>query len=369
MSQDSHDQNIASSFSLWKWIAWTAAILAGIGVANTAVDRHRMEQLRTEVESRGGRLEGSYFVPDWYKWLESKAPSGWPKQAVLKLKGNFQRVVAVRLPPGTVLPHNFISRLTRFRSLAHLELPDCHLSDADLDHLSEFSNLRYLDLRGNLVSDGGLAHLDKLVLLEQVHLPGTRAGDEVLRQAATLPNLRFLNLSRTSVTDAGLQGLRTHLKLRYLVLDGTQISDSGLASLLPQPSLVNLTLNHCAITDKGLAAIDDSRFPALGQLEVRKTQVTADGISRLRLSHLRDYQFPNASLTDEHWLALARMKSLVWVHWGEIHLRREFERSSSRRRIALDSFVVIYDGHIGEPQRLRVPLPRRFPQSSVSEFQ
>ena len=371
MSQDSHEPIAAPLFSPWKWIAWAAAILVGLWVASTAVDRHRMEQLRTEVESRGGRLEGQELPPGWYHWLVTKVPSDWAKQTAIKLKSNFRRVVAVHLPPGATLPPQFISRLTRFQQINTIDLPGCQLTDLDLEGLPKFTKLKYLDLRENPVTDKGLAQLGELSSLEVIILDETRAGDEVLRQASKLPKLITLMLSKTNVTDAGLGALGTdpasgHPTLKVLFLNGTQISDTGLSLLPPQPALTQLTLEGCAITDRGLGEINDGRFPMLTALNVLETKVTADGISRLRLGHLQSLGFPNVAMTDKHWRGLTGLKKLDYVFWGDASLRRVEEFPATGHRLRLDSFRAT--GVFRSGRRNGLFMGQRFPQSPVPEF-
>lgn len=360
MSQDSPEPDTAPRFSPWKWIGWSAAILVGLWVAVTAMHRHRMEELRSEVESRNGLLVGAEILPGWYSWLLSKAPSGWARAAHLKLKGNFRRVVHVQILRGTKLPPNFIARLTCFKHLTRLELQQCELTDADLDGLSEFVNLKFLDLRKNPVSDRGLVGLDKLVNLQAIALDETRAGDQVLRQASKLPNLITLGLSQTVVSNQELKELGKFPTLQCLLLNGTRISDVGLESLPPLPNLVQLAINGCAITDRGLATIDDVRFPALMHLGLSQTQVTADGVSRLRLSRLQSLSFPSVSMTDAHWRGLVGLKKLDYVQWGDIPLRREEVFPASGSRVRLDSFIM---GNRSQFGFVGSTLQRRYPQS------
>ncbi len=343
MSQDSHEPIAARVFSPWKWIAWTVAILVGLWVAITAVDRHQMEKLRTEVESRGGRLEGQEFPPAWYHWLETKAPTDWLRQAVLRLKGNFRRVVSVHVPPGSLLPSQFFSRLSRFQKINWIELPSCQLSDQDFEGLTKFTELGYLDLRGNPVTDKGLAQLSELSSLQVLLLDETHAGDQVLQQAFNMPKLTTLLMSKTKVTDAGLKELGSHAAaarptLKVLFLNGTQISDEGLNSLLTQPSLTHFSLSGCEITDRGLGAIDDVRFPLLTALDVGETKVTGDGISKLRLDHLQSLSFPDVAMTDEHWRGLTGLKKLDYVTWGDVSLRRVEVFHATGKRTRLDTF-------------------------------
>lgn len=363
MPQDSNDAPPAApGISLWKWIAWTAAILVGLWVAITAVQRHRMEKLRSEVESRGGRLEADEILPGWYSWLRKKIPNSWAQAAHLKLRGSFRRVVRVHVPSGIAFPPDFISRLTCFKQLKRLELLDCHLTDADLAGLSEFAELRHLDLRKNPVSDRGLSGLDKLLHLEVIALDETRVGDEVLRQALRLPNLITLSLSQTDVSDEGLLDWGASSKLKCLILNGTRISDLGLESLPPLPNLLQLSVNGCAITDRRLAKIDDVRFPVMTSLGLSQTQVTADGVSQLRLNRLQDLSFPSVSMTDEHWRGLAGLKKLDYVQWGNMSLRREEVFPVSGPRVRLDSFITGDKSQFG----LVTPTPqRRYPQSPI----
>ncbi len=343
MPPDDYEPNNAHSFSLWRWIAWTAALLMGLWVAVTAVDRYQMEKLRTEVESRGGRLEGKEIPPGWYLWLVDHAPNEWLELFVLKFYGNFRRVVAVRVPPGNSLPPQFISRLTRFRQITVIELPNCQLTDPDLEGLSKFTELSFLNLQGNPVSDKGLAPLSKFSSLEVVLLNDTRAGDQVLRQSLSLPKLNTLDLSRTNVTDAGLSSLR------------------------PQPALIGLVFIGCAITDRGLDEFDDAHFPKLVSLHVSETHVTADGISRLRLGQLQSFSFPNVSMTDEHWRGLLEMKKLYYLGWGDVWLHRTAAPMARRLGSPTDSFVVYSVLRDGRHQLARDPI-LRFPQSSPPEF-
>lgn len=363
MQENSDPTTAAPRFSPWRWLAWGAAILAGILVASAALDRYRMEKLRAEVESRGGRLEGQLIYPGWYKWLLAKAPQGWARQTVLKLSGNFRRIVTVNVPPGSALPPHFISRLTRFQSLVNLRLPGCHLTDSDLDGLSKFSELRILVLRDNPVSDRGFTRWDKLQSLTIIDFKGTRIGDEFMGHVARLPKLAYLDLTNSSVTDAGLRAIGSH-PLRTLFLSGTQVSDSGLNELAPLPHLSQLTLDNCPITDTGLAAIDDHRFPLLVSLTISGTQVTAEGVSRLRLGHLQRYSFPAVAMTDEDWRELAGLKKLDYVTWGDVELRRceVFPVGGRGRRTRLDAFRT--QTSIRDGRRVRV-ISEIFPKPAV----
>ncbi|MFM9960158.1 MAG: leucine-rich repeat domain-containing protein [Planctomycetaceae bacterium] len=364
MPHDSHPPRAATGFSLWKGIGWTTAIVVGLWVAITAVQRYRMEKLRTEVESRGGRLEGEDLFPGWYIWLRTKTPNGWLAQTVRKLDHSFRRVVHVHVPPGTTLPPNFISRLTCFQQLTRLELSECQLTDADVASLSEFTKLKYLDLSKNPLSDRGLARLDKLVNLEVVVLNETRVGDQVLRQASRLPNLITLMLAGTLASDDGLKDLGTFPKLMVLILSGTRVSDLGLESLRPLPILRVLSVKECAITDRGLATIDDLRFPDMLHLDLSQTQVTADGVSRLHLGKLETLLFPKVAMTDEHWRGLLGMKHLQSIQWDDTVLSRDREPSiSSGSRGTLDSFVTNFLFFNG--RYIRLPVSQRFPKPAT----
>lgn len=363
MPQDSHEPRAATGFTLWKGIGWTTALIVGLWVSITAVQRYRMEKLRSEVESRGGRLEGEDFYPGWYNWLQIKAPSGWPTVMVLKWDRSFRRVVHVHVPPGSTLPPNFISRLTCFQQLTRLELPDCQLTDADLADVSEFTKLKYLDLSRNPISDRGLARLDKLANLEVVVLNETRVGDQVLQQASRLPNLITLMLAGTVASDDGLKDVGAFPKLKVLDLSGTRVSDLGLESLPLLPHLLQLSVNGCSITDRGLAAIDDGRLPDMTALGLSQTQVTADGVVRLRMGKLQSLSFPNVAMTDEHWRGLAGMKRLEYLTWGNTSLYRARSFPTRGPRVVLDSFIEIPTLPNGRLDRNSPG--RRFPQSAT----
>lgn len=368
MSHKSHEPLAEHGFSPWRWIAWTLALVLGLWVAIMAVHRHRMEKIRSEVESRGGRLEGEHFSPGWYEWLLAITPGGWPKEAVLKFKGNFQRVTIVHLPPATTPPHDLIARLNAFKQIRELSLPECQLTDDDLDGLSKLTSLRQLNLSGNAVTDRGLAQLANLSELRVLELFETRAAGHFLEHSSRWPELSSLRLSRSPVTGEGLARMGTLPNLRVLLLDHSHVSDLGLTSLAVQPELATLTLDASLITDQGLAAVDDRRFPKLQVLQVGQTAVTANGVSRLQSSGLARLMVPNLELSDEHWRELTRMKKLTLVRLDEVEYWRETKRGPTGGRIVLDSFIGMLPNQAGH-RIWRMPRHTylRVPKSPVPE--
>lgn len=346
MPHDSHEPTVERGVSPWRWIAWTLVLLVSLWVTVAAVHRYQMVKIRSEVESRGGRLEGRELSPGWYRWLEAKAPTDWLKQMAIKGRANFRRVHAVSVPPGSELPPDFVSRLTIFRHVRQLQMANCNLDDRDLERLPEFRELTYLNLSGNRVSDNGVVGLDRLPLLRTLELAETRVGDGVLRQLSSHPSLVSVNVSGTLVTDDGLRAMGSPRRLCYLYLSGTRVSDSGLAALNTQPYLKLLELTGCPISDRGLQEINDARFPSLNTLHLKDTQVTADGIATMKVNSPRDLKwlnFPNVPMENHHWESLAAIKSLVRLTWGDVQLRRGYTRSAKTRRslLPLDSFEVM----------------------------
>jgi hypothetical protein len=89
-----------------------------------------------------------------------------------------------------------------------------------------------------------------------------------------------LNLKETKVTDAGLVPI-ADLRLLFLDADGVRgITDVGAARIGRMRSLKWLYLNGSEISDKGLVHFEQLRN--LGELHVKETRVTREGIEKLK---------------------------------------------------------------------------------------
>lgn len=162
----------------------------------------------------------------------------------------------------------------------------------------EAAALTVLDLSGAKVSDADLALLAALPALETLNLRGTEVTDAGLIELRALPNLSALDLRATHVSGAGLPRLPAD-RLLALHLTDTQVKGQDLWRLPAMRKLEVLKLNGLDVADSSLA--DLPFLPSLRHLEIDRTTVTSDGLSRLLSEHaqLRRIELRYTSVTQE----------------------------------------------------------------------
>lgn len=162
----------------------------------------------------------------------------------------------------------------------------------------EAAALTVLDLHGAQVSDADLALLAAMPALETVNLRGTQVTDAGLIELRALPNLAALDLRATHVSGAGLPLLPAD-RLLALHLTDTQVKGQDLWRLPAMRKLEVLKLNGLDVADSSLA--DLPFLPSLRHLEIDRTTVTSDGLSRLLAEHaeLRRIELRDTSVTQE----------------------------------------------------------------------
>jgi len=169
-----------------------------------------------------------------------------------------------------------------------------------------FEELSSVDLRDTAVTDAWLAHVTRLTGLRTLVLGGTQVTDAGMAQLAGLTQLRGLNLRRTHVTDAGLVDIARMTKLQGLSLNDTQVTDEGLKQLARLTQLRSLELSGTQITDAGLAHI--AGLTQLQDLEIGYTQVSDEGLKHLaRLTQLECLVLSGTQVTDAGLVHIARL--------------------------------------------------------------
>ena len=222
-------------------------------------------------------------------------------------------------------PNDALAHLTAMTSLRELDLKSNHgFDDAGLRHVARIPGLRWLSLEscGRLTA-AGLSHLVELKSLEHLDLnsvdgtpwlfgwvagplstlkdpeavkaasekrkartpkpagDGVGVTDAVLQKLSALPKLRELRIAECpSITREGIRSLASFPLLRSLDLSKSQLVEASLITSLPK-SLETLFLSECpGVDDEVLEAIA-SHLPALRELHIRKTGVTAVGLTHL----------------------------------------------------------------------------------------
>ena len=103
--------------------------------------------------------------------------------------------------------------------LVWLQLPNCRLTDEDMEELSGLDNLFRLNLSQNPIGDDGMEQLKGLQRLEQLNIYGTRVSNNGLEMLAGLPALKKLfvwdcPIDSASVTKVIRPGLEIVHQLR-----------------------------------------------------------------------------------------------------------------------------------------------------------
>lgn len=130
------------------------------------------------------------------------------------------------------------------------------VTDDDLAAVPTFSNSVHLSLCRAEVSDAGLAKLT-----------GTK-------------KLKWVDLSFTRATDEGLKPFAANTSLKQLFLEGTRVTKASLPLIASFKQLEELDLSRLSIGDEDLLALRGLK--QLEHLHVAGTQVTADGIKKLK---------------------------------------------------------------------------------------
>lgn len=169
--------------------------------------------------------------------------------------------------------------------LIGVELHGDQASDANLSLLARIPELRIVVLAPSsprLITDTGIARLAPLKNLEYLGLGGTGVTDQGLAHLQHFPQLRRLELPPNS-TDAGIVHLLQCPELEQLRVWPAKITNEGVATLSQIACLRFLDLNGTHIDDAALPHL--RQLTSLEVLDLRRTQVTAAGLSLLVPSH------------------------------------------------------------------------------------
>ena len=142
----------------------------------------------------------------------------------------------------------FLSALPKLKGLS---LDRTNIGNAGLKHLSQMTDLSFLNLNATKITDNGLRHLSGLCRLQVLYVNGTKLGGSGLVHLKRLRNLHWLDLSGTGITDAAVVHLKPFSKLRLLSLSHTGITDAGLENL-NNPALIDLSIRKTGVSAQGL---------------------------------------------------------------------------------------------------------------------
>lgn len=208
-------------------------------------------------EKNENRAVGVLFGPTHYDY--KKAPGSWARR----------ELAAEQLRPLEGLPqatrlHLHLHRLTPdawqvlvgLKQVKELSFVCAPIADADLVHMARMTQLEKLSLAETPIEGPGLAELEPLTNLESLDLDGCRFQTKGLTYLPNLPALKRLDLRKAKFDGADLAGLAELPALESLILYGTPIRDEHLPHL--------------------------RKFSSLTFLDLRKTEITAEGARQLQ---------------------------------------------------------------------------------------
>ena len=183
----------------------------------------------------------------------------------------------LRLDLGSPPDDACLEHLRGLTGLKTLDLRETRLTDAGTDRIAGLDKLEQLMVNGERLTEAGFVRLtDHRSLNTLWVLPAPQITDVGLASVARLPSMNDLKLPGSHLTDAGL-ALLDGMKFDHLNISGLGVTDAGLAHLSASSSFLYLTLSGTSVTDAGLLALVQAA-PGLRSLDVRGTQVTAEGV-------------------------------------------------------------------------------------------
>jgi serine/threonine protein kinase len=200
-----------------------------------------------------------------------------------------------------------LSQFKTAEKLVRLNVQGVPLNDAALKALGELHQVRSLNVSSPGVVDDSVRHLSGMKQLSTLFLRNTGVTDAGLVHLNGLTNLADLYLEGSPVTGTGVEHLRGIDSLRMLILWGCPVNDAGLETIKSLTQLTLLDVRQSKVTDAGMphlealaerlevlhlieTGITDAAVPHLSKLTklrgltLNGTQLTADGVKRVRES-------------------------------------------------------------------------------------
>ena len=146
------------------------------------------------------------------------------------------------------------------RVWSELCLSGCQVTEKGLQTIESANNARWIDLTSLPVSSADLKRLVPMpTALEQLSLEATGVDDSLGDWIANAKRLSELDLSQTRCGDQTIRNIAGHNRLRTLWLTGSAITDASIAVL--------------------------TRLPSIESIDVQRTQITAQGLAKLKIAH------------------------------------------------------------------------------------
>lgn len=229
----------------------------------------------------------------------------------------------------------WLKRLSNIHTLRKLDLANCAINGAGLQHISALKGLRELNLTLTPVNDDALKHLSGLTELRSLGLASTQCTGTGFTHLKSLVKLENVNFHFTPLNNAGLQAISQLPLSGRLWFAHTKFTDEGAIHLKNLTQLKRCGMGSADKSSSGEAVASLTKLP-LEDLSLLDNQANAIGIAhaskiatlvRLDVSHapsvkddslllvaqmpkLEEFKLGSAQITDAGLQALAASKSL-----------------------------------------------------------
>lgn len=125
------------------------------------------------------------------------------------------------------------------------------VTDDWLRRLPEYTTLRRIDLSNCAIQGAGLQHIAAITALREINLTLSPVADDALKHLAGLTELRMIGLASTQCTGTGFSHLKGLHKLESVNFHFTPLNDAGLEAISQVPISGRLWFAHTKFTDVG----------------------------------------------------------------------------------------------------------------------
>jgi hypothetical protein len=239
--------------------------IAGIGLGLRVNAARRQQRAIAEIQKLGGWFRYDF---EFDAKTDKRIPGAksWVPDWILKRTGLdlFHDVASVNMVYSNDGPRRQDNQqvtdavrhqLAAFPRLRSLLLKESQASDECLAAVARVRHLESLYCwDAHALTDAGVAHLRRLPRLKYIHISDSQLTDDSLRTFGLMPQLEGLSLQENYFTDRGLAELRNLKRLKSLWVDlgKSDISDAGLSYLEGLPALEELAVQHSRVTADGV---------------------------------------------------------------------------------------------------------------------
>jgi hypothetical protein len=221
---------------------------------------------------------------------------------------NLAGIVDLNLYYAEYVTDEGLAAIKGWKKLKRLNVHGTKISDTTLEHIAGIATLEQLNIGSAMITDVGLERLTSMPNLKSLTMGGNKLGDAGLQALRQMPGVTYLDLVGRQGTDANIwaismsdRGLDAILSLkelrelrlgctslgvgvegaRFATVSAISVTTRWLEQMKSLPKLERLKLQGCQkVDDESLAVL--AAFPALRELDLKGTSVTAKGLAIFR---------------------------------------------------------------------------------------